>query len=274
MSVLFNLQQDSQGNLIPTVGFDAYGMVVNPHIYTDNERACTIQLDVDHTHTKETYDGDNPLIIDFFNREPDHPSYGILAPDEERTINFTNGVKIQQLFRETFDFFKTNDESARIKSNLFNLIVTDLKLDNIPHILTDEEMVEIRNTFTEMRGEDIIIDEETMEYTIITTYGHERVEEWDDEYLMSSVDELFLFRLKDTEDKVDGWDTHQALGIIRNGVETSLKVKYRSLDRSDSFVFDIDENWEDMYKITITRITNPSKDADAVTITYQRVVIQ
>lgn len=144
-----NCQTTDQGETILSVGFKADGTLANVHYTT--ESPYTYQMGVDTIHTKSTYDGDNQDVIDFFNREEDHPLYGVLSNGiSEKTIyrvqEFIGVINGKFPFAEKEGYPLVKDELLKVAVSTIGLY-DDKTVSEVMDIHFDfkSEIVEVSN---------------------------------------------------------------------------------------------------------------------------------
>lgn len=92
-----NCSIDKDGNPVLSVGFTEAGHLAR--IGYTCESPYSFQQEVEVIHTKDIYDGEDPNVLEFFERSPDHPLYGILS----------DGISTEVLFQiqEFMDIINT-----------------------------------------------------------------------------------------------------------------------------------------------------------------------
>lgn len=121
---------------ILAVGFDNEGNVVPPQ-FTQGQTTGTIQMDVDVVHTKDTYDGDDEHILDFFSRDETHAAYGVLYTAENQDL-MLNILALQSTLNLPFVGIQETPHqpsmqhriTSALLSNLIGLEKSDFELQN------------------------------------------------------------------------------------------------------------------------------------------------
>lgn len=142
MSYLLNL---TAGKLV--VGLNDKGELAS--IHHTCSASCTYQQNVDTIHDANTYDGDNPDVLDFFKRSKDDPLYGVLYESDNKRLV----VKVRHCIDKLNELFGEEVPNVvQIKDDMLFAFVNNAGL--FPELSADE----IFNRTVIVSDEDTTVD--------------------------------------------------------------------------------------------------------------------
>lgn len=116
-------------NGVLAVGFDSEGNLITPQ-FSPRGGEYTIQIDPELIHTKDTYVGEDPDIIDFFNRNPGDLGYGVLYNTQNKWA-MLNLARVQNALAAPFEHITETPHQASLQHRLTRaLLQSAVGLDN------------------------------------------------------------------------------------------------------------------------------------------------
>lgn len=142
---------------ILAAGFDLEDNLIPAQFAPTMQYPGTLQMDCDVVHTKDTYKGDDEYIIDFFNREEDHPEYGVLYTEDNKHL-LTNVGKLRPHLLTPFDGMVETPHQASLIHRITHAMLSGTIGLNKEGFDANRSIREIGETLAPLR-EDIVAEE-------------------------------------------------------------------------------------------------------------------